>query len=173
MLIETELELGSGAEIEVDLPHEGAVVARVVWSSGSLFGCQFNRAIGTAALSAVELKARSPLPSMPAAPVDPALLGAGLGKKLEQTRKARGLTLAQVAEQLGVSKPTVWAWEKGKARPVDDRIPAIAEVLGLNPEELISAHHPVGVSQLLHASRDQIARALGLDARMVRILIEI
>ena len=47
--------------------------------------------------------------------------------RLNHLRRERGMTLAQVASALGVSKPTVWAWEKGKARPLPERIAAIAE----------------------------------------------
>lgn len=173
MLIETELEVARGTEIEVELPHEGAALARVVWTSANMLGCQFNQPIGTAALSAVELKANAPIPRFGSLPGNAGAPGVGLGKKLEQSRKSLGLTLAQVADQLGVSKPTVWAWEKGKARPVEERFAAIAKVLGLSPEELASAQQPGGVSRLLQSSREEIARALGVDARSVRILIEI
>ncbi|MEE1876763.1 helix-turn-helix domain-containing protein [Altererythrobacter litoralis] len=173
MLIETALELASGVELTVELPHEGAAAAQVVWTSGSLFGCRFLRPIGAAALSAVQLKADAPLPPLFGHAEGAPARGVALGKRLEQSRKARGLTLAQVADRLGVSKPTVWAWEKGKARPVDERFPAIADVLGLDAEELLEAQRPEGVSELLQSSREQIAQALGIDARQVRILIEI
>lgn len=173
MLIETALELGGGAEFTVELPHEGAVAAQVVWTSENLFGCRFLRPIGAAALSAVQLKADGPLPRQIGRASGGPGKGIALGKKLEQSRKARGLTLAQVADRLGVSKLTVWAWEKGKARPVDERFPAIAEVLGLDAEEMLEAQRPDGVSELLQSSREKIARALGIDAEQVRILIEI
>lgn len=32
-------------------------------------------------------------------------------------RRARGLTLGQIARGLGVSTPSVWAWENGKSKP--------------------------------------------------------
>lgn len=173
MLIETSLSLESGTEIMVDLPLQGAVSAQIVWNSNDYFGCRFLQPIGSAALSAVQLKADAPLPPMIGQSVDHNLRGVSWGKRLEQARKSRGFTLAQVADQLGVSKPTVWAWEKGKAKPVDERIPAIAEVLGLSPEELLAYEHPEGVAELLKVSRRQIAQALGIDDDAVRILIEI
>lgn len=173
MLIETSLTLGQGAMLAVELPHEGLVEAEVVWRSGRLFGCRFASPVGAAALSAVQLKADAPLPPTLGAG-EPALArGLALGRKLEQARKRRGLTLAQVADSLSVSKPTVWAWEKGKARPVDERFPAIAAVLGLPVEELLELQGPAGISELLDTSREQIAAALGIDPRQVRILIEI
>lgn len=174
MLIETALPLESGAALAVELPQHGTAEAEVVWSSGRLFGCRFVEPIGAAALSAVQLKSDAPLPPNLGTATDPALArGLALGRRLEQARKARGLTLAQVADSLGVSKPTVWAWEKGKARPVDERFPAIAGVLGLAPDELLELQRPAGISELLDSSREQIAEALGIEPRQIRILIEL
>ena len=174
MLIETALELDIGARLSVDLPHDAAVPASVVWGSDALFGCKFERPIGLAALSAVQLKAGPALPVQVSQRASPDARGVVLGKKLEQARKARRLTLAQVADELGVSKPTVWAWEKGKARPVEDRWPAIAKVLALPVEELTTASIETGgVSELLQNSREAIAEALQIDTKQVRILIEI
>lgn len=173
LLIETALPLEAGAALAVDLPHEGQVDAEVVWSSGRLFGCRFLAPIGPAALSAVQLKAEAPLPPT-VGTADPTFArGLALGRKLEQARKARGLTLAQVADRLAVSKPTVWAWEKGKARPVDERFPAIAEALGLTLEDLQELRQPGGLSELLDSSRERIAEALGIEPKQIRILIEL
>ena len=96
-----------------------------------------------------------------------------LGKKLEQIRKGRGLTLAQVADQLGVSKPTVWAWEKGKARPLDERFPAIADALGVDADELMLPDHSASWAAIVEESRHQIAEAIGVDADQVRIMIDL
>ena len=174
MLVETRLELEVGARLSIDLPHDPSVPASVVWVSGTLFGCKFERPIGLPALSAVQLKAGPALPVQVSQRTSTDAHGIVLGKKLEQARKARRLTLAQVADELGVSKPTVWAWEKGKARPVEDRWPAIARVLALPVEELSHASIETGgVSELLQNSREAIADALQIDAKQVRILIEI
>ena len=174
MLIETALELDVGARLSVDLPHDPSVPASVVWTSDALFGCKFERPIGLSALSAVQLKAGPALPVQVSQRTSPDARGIVLGKKLEQARKARRLTLAQVADELGVSKPTVWAWEKGKARPVEDRWPAIAKVLALPVEELTTASIETGgISELLQNSRETIAEALQIDTKQVRILIEI
>ena len=173
MLIETDLDLVPGLEIQVDLPHEPSVPAEIVWSSGRYFGCRFNRPIGSAALSAVQLKAEGPLPSELRRSIPARGHGLAFGKMLEQQRKARGLTLEQVASRLGVSKPTVWAWEKGKARPLEDRYPAIAEALGLSVSDLREGDQPDSVAGLLKTSREQIARALGIEPGSVRILIEL
>ena len=122
------------------------------------------------ALASVQLRADpAELPVGPAleAPPEP------LGVKLNRLRRERGLTLAQVASVLGVSKPTVWAWEKGKARPLPDRIEAIAEVLGVSAREL---EERIGDDQhavLVQDCRLRIATAYGTHPSKVRIMIEV
>lgn len=174
MLLETALPLGNQQRIEVDLPEAGKVWAQVVWSSGMLFGCQFEIPLSVGSLSATQLRASAPLPpdigrSVP----ERAPAGDLFGKHLEKLRKQRGLTLAQVAEALGVSKPTVWAWEKGKARPVDERLPGIATALGIEEEELQRLSEPPGLDDFMKANRARIAEAYGTTPDRVRIMIEL
>jgi hypothetical protein len=56
LLMETWASLSVGMDIEVDLPEAGATQARVVWSTGRYFGCQFSAPIPAAAMSAAILK---------------------------------------------------------------------------------------------------------------------
>ena len=54
----------------------------------------------------------------------------GIGPRLTaliHIRRASGLTQAQVAAQLGISKATYSAWETGRAVLGADRIVALAE----------------------------------------------
>ena len=133
LLLETEMELAVNERLVLDLPEIGPVRAAVVWQSALLFGCAFEQALDQSALAAAQLRSDPPVDAIAPlleAPAEP------FGVKLNRLRRERGLTLAQVASALGVSKPTVWAWEKGKARPLPDRVPAMAEFLGVPPEEL-------------------------------------
>lgn len=57
-LMETAARLGVGDALQLRLPQEGGVAARVVWSCGQHFGCEFQRGLSTVALSAALLKAR-------------------------------------------------------------------------------------------------------------------
>jgi len=56
ILIQTNAELGASQRLELELPELGATVARIVWSSGDYFGCQFEKPIPKAALSAAVLR---------------------------------------------------------------------------------------------------------------------
>lgn len=174
MLLETSLALENGDQVEVDLPEAGLVRAQVVWASGMLFGCQFEQPLSVGSLSATQLRANSPLPPEIGRPLPSRMPEGGLfGKQLEKLRKQRGLTLAQVADALGVSKPTVWAWEKGKARPIEDRLPAIAAALHIDEADLTRLSEPPGLAELLKTSRARIAEAYGTTPDHVRIMIEV
>ncbi len=102
------------------------------------------------------------------------LVADSLGMRLRRLRRKRGLTLAHVAEALGVSKPTVWAWEKGKCRPQPSRINALAATLGTDPDELADAPLSDGeAANVIEECRQRIAAACGTGATAVRILVEL
>lgn len=170
LLLETEMPLGADEKLLLDLPEAGTVRVAVVWQSGFLYGCAFEQALDQKALAAVELQA-----DPAAAAIVPALEAPAepLGVKLNRLRRERGLTLAQVASVLGVSKPTVWAWEKGKARPLPDRLEPIAQVLGVEVKELEERLGDDNHSALVQDCRLRIATAYGTHPSKVRIMIEV
>lgn len=172
LLLESPVELAVDDPIDIDFPEAGMVAARVVWTSGTLYGCRFDEPLSAAALSAAELKSESGL-DLGESGRPPQGLGESFGGRLQRLRKERGLTLAQLGDRLGVSKPTVWAWEKGKARPLDSRIGAIADVLGVSREALDEAEGSAGLREALARSRNSIARAYGIDPGKIRIMIEL
>lgn len=168
MLLETDVPLSVGDRLSIDLPQAGQVNAAIVWESERLYGCAFEQALGQGALAATELRAVAPrLRPATRESVEP------LGIKLNRLRRERGLTLADIASTLGVSKPTVWAWEKSKARPVPSRIPDIAEALGVSVQELGEAAPASEASAVTEECRARIAAAHGTDPQYVRIMIEV
>lgn len=177
LLIETSVELDIGESIDLVLPQVEGIRARVVWSSGPLYGCAFEAAVPQATLSAVQLRSavqteiglvENPAPAGPAA-----VGGESFGERLHRLRKLRGLTQGELAARLGVSKPTVWAWEQDRARPIEDRIDAIAEALGVTTADLKPARSVPGLSELITRCRGQIASALETTPDKVRIMIEL
>ena len=56
ILVETSESLRKGARLELELPQVGATLAKVIWSSGNYYGCQFDKPIPKAALSAALLR---------------------------------------------------------------------------------------------------------------------
>lgn len=178
LLLETDLALEVGEVLAVDLPETGPVGAEIVWASDHIYGCAFQQALGEAALAAAER--RGEIGGLgEAAPARPQVVPFGdgaletFGHRLNTLRRERSLTLAQVAEALGVSKPTVWAWEKGKARPLPERLSAIAEVLGVSESELSRSGSGGEGAQLVQDCRMRIAAAYGTEPHSVKIMIEV
>ncbi|MFM5884411.1 MAG: helix-turn-helix domain-containing protein [Novosphingobium sp.] len=168
LLLETEVALSADETIEVDLPEAGLQTARVVWSDGSFHGCRFDQPISTAALSAIELRAVAPAPL--------ALPGDGeetFSARLHRLRKERGLTLAAIADQLGVSKPTVWAWEQGRAKPTAGHMTALAEMFALDQAELAGSSGSAQLRAVIGQARQQIADVMQIDITKVRIMLEL
>lgn len=172
MLLECDEGMAVDSVLRVDLPAAPGAQAVVRWASERLFGCEFTEPLQTATLSAVQLRS--------------AVAGAGenlgdslhaarepLAVRLQRLRKSRGLTLDELARSLGVSKPTVWAWEQGRSAPNRDRHEKIAEVLGTTVVALRSGPDRDGASAVLEKSRRQIAEACHVDPGQVRIMIEL
>lgn len=178
LLLETGLVLTEREQLALDLPEAGVVSATVVWRSERLYGCSFADAIGPAALAAAQLQGFAPGTTarpLPQPVTAPAALpfGDGLGTRINRLRREAGLTLADVAAALGVSKPTVWAWEKGKARPLPERLDAIADALGVAPEQLAAKNAPRDIETVITECRQRIAEACGASPDAVRIMIEV
>ncbi len=172
ILLESQVPLANGERIDIDLPQVGSTRAKVVWNSGSFFGCQFDAPISSAALSAAQLRGAVGQ-HMDVPPPQQPLPDESFGVRLHRLRSERGLTLSQIAVQLGVSKPTVWAWEQGKARPIDSRIEALANALGVTSAELLPGRDSPALREILAKTREQIAAAFGMSPEKVRIIIDL
>lgn len=172
LLLESEVPLASGERIDIALPHAGPTSARVIWTSGSFFGCQFDTPISTGALSATQLRSEVSEGTQTSARPMP-LASQPFGSRLQQLRKERGLTLSQLAAQLGVSKPTVWAWEQGKARPVEARMEALAQALDVPAWEMLMGRSAPILPDLITRAKEQIAGALGVTPDKVRIVVDL
>lgn len=186
MLLETALPLAEGETINVELPHAGKTGARIVWVNGDFKGCAFASALSQASVAAAQLRSTTP-PDTYASPDAPdgemvsdnrtamrrKTGDANLGARIQRLRKERGLTLSELARRLNVSKPTVWAWEQGKARPVETRYAALASVLGVEASELNPRTVDGEAREVLERARRQIAVAYGTCEDQVRIMIEL
>ena len=57
----------------------------------------------------------------------------GYGARIAELRKIRGMTLGELAEKTGVSKPTILRIETGENDTTVGRLIKIAEALGVSP----------------------------------------
>lgn len=191
LLLESAAMLSIDETIELDLPEAGATPARVIWASGNLYGCAFDRVLPRSALSAAQLRSavqpgievatRASVQAVGQAAgqgagtgnAPAAIGGESLGERLHRLRKERGLTQGELAARLGVSKPTVWAWEQGRARPIEDRLEAIARELGVATTELRPGRTVAGLPELIARCREQIAAAVETTPDKIKIMIEL
>lgn len=61
----------------------------------------------------------------------------GFAERFKALREERGLTLLEIAKQMGVSEPTVQRWESGNIKQVRyGRIEKLASILGTTPAYL-------------------------------------
>jgi transcriptional regulator with XRE-family HTH domain len=58
---------------------------------------------------------------------------------LTRLRRERRLTQTQLAQRVGVSRQAVQNWEAGRAWPRARCLRALCDVLGVRPDELLSA----------------------------------
>ena len=54
-----------------------------------------------------------------------------VSRYLRDTRLKRGLSVAEVAEQIGVSNASIYFWETDRVRPRDANLSALCKVLKL------------------------------------------
>lgn len=172
MLLECGEPIGIDETIMVDLPGAPGTQASIVWNSGRFFGCEFSARLDKAALSAAQLQSAVDAEGI-ISPRQGARSGESLDFRLRRLRQQRGLTLAEFARQLGVSKPTVWAWEQARSSPTPDRYDKIAEVLGTTASALRSGRDDDAVMGMVDRSRRMVAQAYGVDIDDVRIMIEL
>ncbi|GFE74791.1 helix-turn-helix domain-containing protein [Novosphingobium sp. TCA1] len=176
LLLETAEDMEIGEALDIELPEAGPTRARVVWASGRLYGCAFDIPLHPAVLSAAQLRSAMQdvdLAPPPAVAAPAAIGGESFGERLHRLRKLRGFTQGELASRLGVSKPTVWAWEQGRARPIEERLDAIAEELGVTAAELRPGRTVAGLPELIARCRDQIAAAVETSPDKIRIMIEL
>ena len=171
LLVESQVSLEIGEIIEVNLPHSGKTATRVIWTSGDLPGCRFEMPISPATLSAAQL--RSVVRPDAVVPDDQPAPGAeSFGLRLQRLRTARELTQGQLALRLGVSEPSISAWELDKARPKAGRMEALSVALGVEIAELLGVGEAENLNALVERAKAQIARAAGVSPDKIRFTIE-
>lgn len=60
------------------------------------------------------------------------------GQALRGLRWHRSVSAAHLADRVGVPASTIYNWEAGRARIPAERVPGLAEALGLSPEVLVA-----------------------------------
>lgn len=64
-------------------------------------------------------------------------MATGLGERIRDARRAMGLTQAQLAVAVGVTRSAVAQWETGRAGQVGGNLARLAAALGVSAEHLL------------------------------------
>jgi len=99
-----------------------------------------------------------------------------LGSRIAQQRKDRHLTQVQLAETLGVSQPTMNAYELGQRRVPVSALPTLARTLGVSLEELLGesqmATKKRGPAPKLQQQVERLARLPKAQQRVVMQMLD-
>jgi len=87
------------------------------------------------------------------------------GPRLKALRRQANLTQQALADRLGVGQQTVREWERGDKRPLLERIPRLAEVLGVAPGRLF----PDGENPAADRVDETLPPEASIEARLARI----
>ena len=66
-----------------------------------------------------------------------------MGYRFAQARNEAGLTLVELAEKLGVTKPTISNWETGQRQPTLERLVQISSILGVSIAYLLGVDEQI------------------------------
>jgi transcriptional regulator with XRE-family HTH domain len=99
-----------------------------------------------------------------------------LGSRITQNRKDSNLTQVQLAETLGVSQPTMNAYELGQRRVPVSALPVLAKALGVGLEELLGESTATtkkrGPAPKLQQHMERISKLPKPRQRMVMEMLE-
>lgn len=59
-----------------------------------------------------------------------------MGPQIEHYRKSKQMSRKQLADAVGVTRNAVWRWENEDTQPTSDKVPVVAEALGVEPGKL-------------------------------------
>lgn len=193
ILIETADALALDQRIAIDLPEAGQVRATVVWTSGTLSGCRFDKLLAKSAVSAAQLRNPSAMEAQGLDDAEDATSRQLLANRLLELRRRRGMSRSALAERAGLSAPSLWAWETGRVSPRRKNLLALARALDVSERELLPDDDTGGLGgetdragprmidpegaqkleDLIRLAKRQIASAAGVDAASVKITIEL
>lgn len=92
-------------------------------------------------------------------------------EKLQQLRKAKGLTQEQLAQKLFVSRTAVSKWESGRGYPEISSLKEIAKIFSVTIDELLSADEIITIANKEKTQRDKLYRNLVFGALDVCVVL--
>ena len=168
---------GQSVNMQLAPRDDHPVEASVAWSNDTLYGCTFVTPLSEAHLSDIlHVNSDSPIEVTSSESVL-----AMLPEALLAARRASGYTTTELARHLGVSRPTLWAWESGRATPSPENQQSVLDFLRRSQflaletrESTVAPDNGINTlfQETIAASRRDLAHKLGLEEEQIRISIK-
>ncbi|GBR54382.1 transcriptional regulator [Neokomagataea thailandica NBRC 106555] len=84
--------------------------------------------------------------------------GLDLGRRIRLLREMAGLSQLQLAQKVGISRSAVAFWETGRAGHVGKHLGALANVLGVEPQVLLTGMAAKDIPAVLTPDEDVILK---------------
>lgn len=107
------------------------------------------------------------------------------GTRMRRLRTERKISQVSFARQLGVSKPTVWKWERDEVRPRQKSLKAAASILGVTERDLVFSGgearkakperrpSPLHLREVVSVCKERIAEAAGTATENILVTIHV
>ncbi len=106
---------------------------------------------------------------------DPTLSGS-LGQRIRTFRRDHRLSASSLADQLGVSRPTLWSWETDRSVPRARNLVRLEGILGMDlgsPRAASRDQAGRGLDETIQVHKTALAKAIGLDVHNIKIEISV
>lgn len=104
-----------------------------------------------------------------------------IGSRIRSAREARGMSASELARLVKVSPTAVWNWEERDRKPHSETLAALAKVLAVTPEYLLSGNggsateaikRKETVAEVVEEARFRIATLTGFSPEKVKLRVE-
>ena len=173
MLIEALLDVEAGVVINVNLPNIGTHKARVSFATGQAIHCLFVTPLADVKENSETFEGVMSHELL-RSPIGPVPVGESMGTRIQRLRYQQGISQTEIALKMNVSNPAVSAWEQDKSRPTAGRLAALARLLNVSSDELLSGRQDSSaLTNVVARCREMIADAAGTLPEQVRISIDV
>jgi DNA-binding transcriptional regulator YiaG len=175
--IDRALQVGQEFELFLDTAPDDAILSQLAWCGDGIFGCQFASPLSKLALSSARLRGQPVESVVRRAPSSVDLSPSAISG----ARRASGYSATEMAQALGVSRPTLWAWETGKSRPSGANAKVVRDFMarvGFTPPSRAALVDDSGTADrgmlenIVPRYRQDLASEIGVPEQRIRISIE-